>query len=142
MWSAFTNFVASSAVVCMGRCLVLKWMWYPVERVNVVDYVEYADGSGRFLNFQLFESVDSSRVVLKVYTSKCTQGESRLSMSWKLWKWPLPTTCSTCLLHQPSLLDTIFSSGPDNSWWCHELVKGLHVLPYPLFKWGKQETVT
>ena len=58
--------MASSAVVCAGRCLVLNSMWYPVEGVDVVDYVEHAVGSGRFHDFQLFESDDSLWVVLKV----------------------------------------------------------------------------
>ena len=38
--------MASSAVVCLGRFLVLNWMWYPVEKVDVLDYVEHVVGSG------------------------------------------------------------------------------------------------
>ena len=41
-------------------------MRYPVEGVDVVDYVEHAVGRGRFRDIQLFESVDFPWVFLEV----------------------------------------------------------------------------
>ena len=65
--------------------------------LNVVDYVEHAVGSGRFHNFQLFESTDSPWRRVGNYESDHFRMHAQHSPQ-----------------HQSSLLDTTFSSGPDN----------------------------
>ena len=66
-------------------------MWYSVEGVDVVDYVEHAVGRGRFRDFQLFESVDSPWVVFRVLGGKFSPGLGLESGCIVLFAGALPT---------------------------------------------------
>ena len=35
-WWPFTITLASSAIICAGRCLILKWLKNSEERINVM----------------------------------------------------------------------------------------------------------
>ena len=55
----FHTYMASSATVCAGHCLIPKWLWYFTKVVVILHYVEHMIGSGRFHNLDFFKSVDS-----------------------------------------------------------------------------------
>ena len=40
-WRPFTITLASSAIIYAGRCLILKWLYYSKERVDILNNVEH-----------------------------------------------------------------------------------------------------
>ena len=58
----FTITLASSAYICAGHCLILKWLYHLVKRVDVLHDLVHVIGSGRFHN-HFFKSVDSLGVI-------------------------------------------------------------------------------
>jgi hypothetical protein len=85
-----------------------------------VDYVEHAVGSGRFHNFQLFESVDSPRVVLKeLEIMKATTSDCMLNIVHNI----------NPLYRIPHSVQDQTTAHADTADDTTKLVKALYVLP-------------
>ena len=57
---------------CLHGPLPGPELWYPVEMVDVVDYVEHVVGSGRFHNFYFFK-----RLILNATISSGSENDQR-----------------------------------------------------------------